>query len=474
MRSVGLLTLILVLLSACSGPAPQAAPVLRLLEPQSGAALPAGSDVRVRGAVENAPADSVVRVIADGQELTRIPAAGALETTWRSDAPGSHALYLELVDAGNKQLARSELAFVNIAAPTATALPPTQTPVPTVPPPTVTSTPAPTAAPTTQPVTLTVNVALANLRAQPGLTGTLSGQVALGSVLTATARTPDGTWWRVISGTLPLWISAALVTPGPAALGAPATGASQGAPLNATAAVTLAPRANVAELVITVTVANLRSGPGVGYPLLGVANQGTVLPVTGRNAEGTWWQVKGATVTAWVFGELTSVSAAARNAPAVNVAPLPTASPSATSALVPLAPNATAAAPTPTADAATAGLPPCNPDNPYWAVRIHKDEGYTFCTPVPLDFVDGNSKDVMTLRWHIYGVERLELRVDPRGLDCGLGTSGFREWVPLKTENYVLKRSHFKLGGYKIGLWATLADGRVQDWGELDFCGTGA
>jgi hypothetical protein len=163
----------------------------------------------------------------------------------------------------------------------------------------------------------------------------------------------------------------------------------------------------------------------------------------------------------------------------VNVAAPPVAAsltPAATQALVPVVPvaaSATPAPPAPTADPATAGLPPCNPDNPYWAVRIHKDEGYTFCTPVPLDFVDGNAKDAMPLRWHIYGIERLELRVDPRGLDCGLGRSGFREWVPFKTENYVLNRSHFGRGGYKIGLWATLADGRVQDWGELDFCGTG-
>ncbi len=242
------------------------------------------------------------------------------------------------------------------------------------------------------------------------------------------------------------------------------------------------PAAAPATLVITESFANVRSGPGLNYEILGQVKQGDSLPVIGKSADGQWWQITVNAAPVWVYAQLAQANAAAAAAPIVTPAPAPTAAattvatPAATLALVPIGASSTPAAqaspPTATADPASAGLPPCNPDNPFWAVKIHKDDGYTFCTPVPIDFVNGNDKDQITLRWHIYGIDKLELRIDPKGQGCGVGSIGFREWVPLKTESYMINRSHYPQGGYKIGLWATLADGRVQDWGELDFCGT--
>lgn len=368
------------------------------MDPQPNASAQTDTEVRVSGAIEGAPEGASVRVMADGEVIAQLPAAPAVEVAWRSDTPGSHALYLEVIDVQQKPLARSGLVIVNLVSPTATPLPPTATPEPTP--------------------------------------------------LPVPSATPEA--------------AAAVVS---------ATVTAAAAPVEA------------ASAVVSGTIINARSGPGVTYAILTQLNPDAVLPVTGKSADGQWWQVTVNGAPAWVFGALVKPNASAAAAPVVQAPPPPTAAPvaaataipapSATQNLVALGPTQTPIPAAATADPATAGLPPCNPDNQFWAVRIHKDDGYTFCTPVPLDFVNGNANETIQLRWHIYGIDKLELRVDPRGLDCGLGSSGFKEWVPFKTETFVLNRSHFKRGGYKIGLWATLADGRVQDWGELDFCGTG-
>jgi uncharacterized protein YraI len=235
------------------------------------------------------------------------------------------------------------------------------------------------------------------------------------------------------------------------------------------------------SLTISNTFANVRSGPGLNFAVLGQVQQGTQLAVSGKSADGAWWQVTFNGAPGWLFGELTQPNAAAAGVAVAQapIAPPATATPVATPVLVAVAPAATeapaapAAPPTATPNPAEAGMPPCNPNNPHWAVIESKDPGYTFCSAAPFEFVGETGGQVLTIRWHIYGIEKLELRVDPNGSGCGLGSKGYREWVPFKTENYQLNRQHFPRGGYKIGLWATLADGRVQDYGELNFCGDG-
>jgi uncharacterized protein YraI len=496
MRLAQLALISALLLSACSGITPTgAAPVSVVVEsPQSNTRVALGEPVLIRAGV-GGDGVATLQVNVDGVQLARTVLSGDVRVAneqWLSDSVGQHIITVDALDAQGAVIARSEPAFVLVVAPTATPAPPTPTPqvLPTA---TAAAVVEATATPvaTTSPATVTVNVLSANLRAAPGLTGTINGQVGQGTVLTTSGRSPDGAWWRVISGTVPLFISADLVTAGPAALalGAPAPvlapTATAAAVVTATGqatATTSAPsvRATVAELAINVAQANLRGGPGVNYVLLGVATQGTVLPVTGRNADSTWWQATGATTTVWVFGELVVVSAAARNAPVVAAPPLPTAlpAPTAAPAIVTIAapqPTAVPALVVAAAPAADAGLPPCNPDNPWWGVKVHKDDGYTFCVPVQFEFVGPTDGDEIRMKWHIYGIEKLEMRVDPdpNGCDGGPGTTPFRAFVDFKTDDFRLNRRSFRPGGYKVGLWAILPGGREQDWGQLNFCGKG-
>ena len=253
------------------------------------------------------------------------------------------------------------------------------------------------------------------------------------------------------------------------------------APIAATAVTTQTAVSAAPSLTITNEFANLRAGPDTSYDLIGKLNQGQTANVLGKSADGKWWQIKNGDGAAWVFGELAQVNAAANGvavaqAPALPTQPPATAAPiqpTATAVLVAVAPTAAPATIAPTAIPANPDEPPCNPDNPTWGFRLNPDSPwYTFCTPVPFEFVNSGNPDEVQVRWHIYGdFVDLELRMDPSSDSCGTGSTGFRQKVNRKEDNFRINKKNLPAGGYKLGLFVTFADGRVQDWGELHFCG---
>jgi uncharacterized protein YraI len=69
---------------------------------------------------------------------------------------------------------------------------------------------------------------------------------------------------------------------------------------------------------------NVRSGPGTDYPILGRFEPGQTAPVTGRNDDGSWWQVsldQGS--LGWIFGELVTVTGQAQAIPVTQAPPPP-------------------------------------------------------------------------------------------------------------------------------------------------------
>ena len=71
-----------------------------------------------------------------------------------------------------------------------------------------------------------------------------------------------------------------------------------------TAIPTPQPMANVGTLM------NVRSGPGLNYPVIGTANPGQQFPITGKNPGlGDWWEIEYTeTLRAWVYGPLVNAS----------------------------------------------------------------------------------------------------------------------------------------------------------------------
>ncbi len=205
----------------------------------------------------------------------------------------------------------------------------------------------------TQTVTATTN-ADANLRSGPGTTFDIVVGAPLGTVVTVVGRVEAGDWYLLDDGN---WISAPL-------LGDPITnvavvdaegniisGPNQGRrildllPLTNDAAATPTPETDTADTdaaalstpepaeevteiagedtadtTSTTTnqptasePANLRGGPGTEFNIVGSAEVGTVLTITGRNPAGDWYQLADGT---WIFAAL--VANAPVDVPIVN------------------------------------------------------------------------------------------------------------------------------------------------------------
>jgi hypothetical protein len=95
------------------------------------------------------------------------------------------------------------------------------------------------------------------------------------------------------------------------------------------------------------TDANLRSGPGTEFNVLGGTVTGQELAIVGRNADGTWFRLDNG---GWVFGELVANAPALDTVPVVNndgtpveaaATPTPEAAATATSGLAGLLPTPT-------------------------------------------------------------------------------------------------------------------------------------
>jgi WD40-like Beta Propeller Repeat/Bacterial SH3 domain len=79
----------------------------------------------------------------------------------------------------------------------------------------------------------------------------------------------------------------------------------------ASAASGATPAASISGPALTISSAsaNVRSGPGATYPVIGAANKGQQLAVTGKLQDGSWWQVTYLGKPAWIAASVVSASA---------------------------------------------------------------------------------------------------------------------------------------------------------------------
>lgn len=85
-------------------------------------------------------------------------------------------------------------------------------------------------------------------------------------------------------------------------------------------------------VIVTEASANLRSGPGTNYAIVGTARRGDTFPVLAKaeNASGTWYLIQRtgnlSSSTAWIFGELVELrppEAVIRPAATIPASPIP-------------------------------------------------------------------------------------------------------------------------------------------------------
>lgn len=155
---------------------------------------------------------------------------------------------------------------------------------------------------------------------------TAAASVATAAPAPATTTITTTTPAVVASGPSSTPASAAAATPSPTV-----TRASSTTPASATRAASATSSARSpsvqAEARIAVASANLRSGPGAAYGVVGQASAGRSLPVLRRNEPGDWVQVTWENGTAWLAVSVAELSVPVTDLPVVTAVPGPTSSP---------------------------------------------------------------------------------------------------------------------------------------------------
>lgn len=146
----------------------------------------------------------------------------------------------------------------------------------------------------------------ANLRLGPGIAYAIIGAAQAGQLVTVTAD--EGEWYQLSSGE---WIAKFLVA---------ATPASRVVAFHLAEAPAFANRA-----------ANLRSGPGTTFTLVGTVQAGQALAVVARNPAGDWLQLQsGAWIAAFLVNRVTVGLPVIGEEPPQFPVPTPVAAPTAT------------------------------------------------------------------------------------------------------------------------------------------------
>lgn len=172
----------------------------------------------------------------------------------------------------------------------------------------------------------------ANLRSGPGTTFDIVGELGPDAPVQVVARNEDASWFLLSGGQ---WIAGFLLTVQPAdapvatdeliaILNGEATAtpvatesatpeATTEAPAEATPAATPVP--DVATPPTATVDANLRSGPGTNFDIIGGTITGEALTIAGRNADGTWFRLSNG---GWISASLVANPPALDGVPVLN------------------------------------------------------------------------------------------------------------------------------------------------------------
>lgn len=248
---------------------------------------------------------------------------------------------LSLLLAGCSMPTSTETTPTEAASPSASPSPtltPSQTPTP-LPTETPTITPTPTIMPTIEPVTGILR-APTNVRARPSKGGSdRLGGVYFNQAVKVIGRNDRANWLWIVYPEAPngtAWILASAVDlegeigllpivifpedpDKPLAL-PPLLPLSTGAPLPLNQPGADASTGNALQLL------NVRVGPGLGYLSLGTIPSGTLLSMTGRLEDNSWFQIEypsGLDGRAWVSGDLVKLNDGAKKLPLYNLLATP-------------------------------------------------------------------------------------------------------------------------------------------------------
>ena len=170
------------------------------------------------------------------------------------------------MQAGNTATAAP--LIVSVTLPATSTLRPSDTPLPPPPQPTIV------------PVEGTTSTQL-NVRAEPSTVSDVLGVIRANTKVQIVGKDPDENWWQIIyemgvdgKG----WVTAQYVE----TAGRPQVPVLGGGGLNSGSATT----------AVVIQQLNIRSGPGTSFNSLGTLNTNDIVNLTGKNSNGTWFQIE--------------------------------------------------------------------------------------------------------------------------------------------------------------------------------------
>jgi len=170
----------------------------------------------------------------------------------------------------------------------------------------MTETPAP--ADTTEPVApeagspVVTMIGDMNVREGPGTDYARIGGAAEGETFAITGKSGDGEWWQISFDGESGWVYAPFVTAANAENVPTVGGSAAQSPEEAVATVG-------GDL-------NVRDGPGTDYARIGGANEGEAFAITGKSADGEWWQIDFDGESGWIYAPFVNATNA-ENVPVV-------------------------------------------------------------------------------------------------------------------------------------------------------------
>lgn len=176
---------------------------------------------------------------------------------------------------------------------------------------TSTATPLPTAPAPVTPGGIAV-------RSGPGFNYSAVGYVNNGSYINLIGRNSDSSWVKVSANnnTLTGWMNASVIE---TTLSIGSLPVVDGTPVVTPPPTTSPPPAGAATASVTTGALNVRSGPGLGYNVLGQVYLGQTVTLNGRNSEATWVKVTtGTGLQGWVSAALIQANVAISTLPVVN------------------------------------------------------------------------------------------------------------------------------------------------------------
>lgn len=142
-----------------------------------------------------------------------------------------------------------------------------------------------------------------NVREGPGTDSSRIGGAFEGEAFSITGRSADGEWWQIDFNGEAGWVYAPFVTASNAG-NVPTVGDSS--------------VQTPGEAVATVGGdLNVRDGPGIDYARIGGATTGEEFAITGKSADGEWWQIDFAGQTGWLYAQFVTATDA-ENVPVVT------------------------------------------------------------------------------------------------------------------------------------------------------------